>query len=176
MARRTRRGPSILEETVKSSALTVLVLAGALCAPAFGQSQTAPAEKPKAPAAEKEAPGEPDHIKVQHILISFKGKLPGRDIMRSMEEAKELAYQVLERARNGEDFDALVKEFTNDQAPGIYGMSNHGVQPAQGEYPRGRMVAAFGDVGFPLEVGEIGIADFNTSTSPYGWHIIKRVE
>jgi len=126
--------------------------------------------------AEKRASEEPDHVKVQHILISFKGKLPGRDIKRSMEEAKVLAYQLLERAQNGEDYDALVKEYTNDQAPGIYGMSNNGVKPALGEYPRGGMVGAFGNVGFVLEVGEIGIADFNTGTSPYGWHIIKRIE
>jgi hypothetical protein len=150
-------------------------MAGVLCAPAFAQNQTAPAEKPKAPAAGKEG-GEPDRIRVQHILISFKGRLPGQDISRSMEEAKTLAYQVLERARNGEDFDALVKEFTNDQAPGIYGMVNNGVSPEQGWYPRGRMVGAFGNVGFKLDVGEIGIADFNTETSPYGWHIIKRIE
>ena len=158
------------------STIPVLILAGALCAPAFAQNQTAPAEKPETPAAEKRASAEPDHIKVQHILISFKSKLPSKDITRSMEEAKELAYQVLERAQKGEDFDALVKEYTNDSAPGIYGMSNNGVTPRQGEYPRGRMVGAFGNVGFVLEVGEIGIADFSTSTSPYGWHIIKRIE
>ena len=158
------------------STIPVLILAGALCAPAFAQNQTAPAEKPETPAAEKRASAEPDHIKVQHILISFKSKLPSKDITRSMEEAKELAYQVLERAKNGEDYDALVKEYTNDQAPGIYAMSNNGVTAAKGEYPRGRMVGAFGNVGFVLEVGEIGIADFSEAASPYGWHIVKRIE
>jgi parvulin-like peptidyl-prolyl isomerase len=43
-------------------------------------------------------------------------------------------------------------------------------------FARDGMVPAFGDVGFPLAVGEIGMADFNPQTSPYGWHIIKRVE
>ena len=158
------------------STITALILTGALCAPAWAQNQTAPAEKPETPAAEKRASDEPDHIKVQHILIAFKGTLRGKPITRSMEEAKELAYQLLERAQKGEDFDALVKEYTSDSAPGIYGMSNNGVTPVQGEFPRGRMVGAFGNVGFVLEVGEIGIADFSTSTSPFGWHIIKRIE
>ena len=97
------------------STIPALILAGALCAPALAQNQTAPTEKPETPAAEKRASDEPDHIKVQHILIAFKGTLRGnRDITRSLEEAKELAYQVLERAQKGEDFDALVKEYTND--------------------------------------------------------------
>jgi parvulin-like peptidyl-prolyl isomerase len=157
--------------------IPVLILAGALCAPAMAQNQTAPAEKPDTPAAENRASAEPDHIKVQHILIAFKGTLRGnKAVTRSKEEAKELAYQLLERAQNGEDYDALVVEYTNDSAPGIYGMSNNGVTPAQGEYARGGMVGAFGNVGFVLEAGEIGIADFNPSTSPYGWHIIKRIE
>jgi hypothetical protein len=50
------------------------------------------------------------------------------------------------------------------------------VAPAQGEYARNKMVAAFGDTGFPLEVGEIGIADADRKKSPYGWHIVKRIE
>ncbi|TDI14197.1 MAG: hypothetical protein E2P04_01165 [Acidobacteria bacterium] len=165
-----------MEEIVKST-IPALILAGALCAPTLAQNQTAPAEKPDTPAAEERPSEEPDHIKVQHILIAFRGTLRGnKDVTRSMEEAKELAYQVLERAQQGEDFDALVKEYTNDQAPGIYAMANNGVTSAQGEYARGTMVGAFGNVGFVLEVGEIGIADFSTATSPFGWHIIKRIE
>ncbi len=59
--------------------------------------------------------------------------------------------------------------------PGIYGMSNRGASPARGEYGRDGMVPAFGNVGFVLNVGEVGIADFDRGTSPYGWHVIKRI-
>jgi parvulin-like peptidyl-prolyl isomerase len=38
------------------------------------------------------------------------------------------------------------------------------------------MVPAFGNVGFALKVGEIGIADYDPHTSPFGWHIIKRLK
>ena len=37
-------------------------------------------------------------------------------------------------------------------------------------------VPAFGNVGFKLAVGEIGIADYDPKTSPFGYHVIKRVE
>ncbi len=166
---------------MKPSLFPVLILAGVLSAPALAQSDKEPQTQPQTqPSTEKAMPeaaqGEPDHIKVQHILISFKGRLPGRDIARTQDEAKELAYSVFQRAQDGEDYDALVKEYTDDQAPGIYAMSNKGVTPGQGEYPRTRMVGAFGNVGFVLEVGEIGIADFDLGTSPYGWHIVKRIE
>jgi parvulin-like peptidyl-prolyl isomerase len=38
------------------------------------------------------------------------------------------------------------------------------------------MVPAFGNVGFSLAPGEIGMAEYDPRTSPYGWHIIKRLE
>jgi hypothetical protein len=121
---------------------------------------------------------EPDHIIVQHILIGFSGSVPGKAITRSKDEAKTLAYMVLSKAKAGDDFDSLVKEYTNDAFPGKYGMSNNGVSPdrSRGEYARSGMVGAFGNVGFKLGVGEIGIADYDPRTSPFGWHIIKRVE
>lgn len=120
---------------------------------------------------------EPEHIQVQHILIGFTGSVGGKQITRTQDESKKLAYEILGRARKGEDFDALVKQYTDDSAPGIYGMSNTGIAPSMpGESARNRMVAAFGDVGFKLKVGEIGIADYEPRTSPFGWHIIKRVK
>jgi parvulin-like peptidyl-prolyl isomerase len=118
-------------------------------------------------------PAEPERIEIQHVLISFAGT--GTKARRSQAEAAELAAATLARANAGEDFDALVRELTDDSPPGIYRLSNNGVSPASGEYPRNRMVAAFGNVGFALGVGDIGMADFDPRTSPYGWHIIKRL-
>lgn len=137
--------------------------------------ETLPAEKPVEAEA---AMSGPERIEVQHILISFQGAIPDEKVIRTQEEAEALAQQLLERAKAGEDFDALVKEFTDDQHPGIYRMSNTGIQPdsANQEYPRERMVRAFGDVGFSLQVGEIGMTSFDPDTSKYGWHIIKRLK
>jgi hypothetical protein len=125
-----------------------------------------------------------DHITVQHILIGFKdavgfqGSPPGKAATRTQDEAKKLAYDLLAKAKAGDQalFDQLVKDNTDDSPPGIYSLANNGVTPAQGEYPRGGMVPAFGNVGFSLKVGEIGISDYDPATSPYGWHIIKRIK
>jgi len=42
--------------------------------------------------------------------------------------------------------------------------------------PREGMVPAFGDVGFGLEVGAIGMSEYDPKSSPFGWHVIRRLE
>ena len=117
---------------------------------------------------------EPERISVQHILISFAGA--GTPATRTKAEAEKLAGETLARAKKGGDFDALVRELTDDSPPGIYAMCNRGQRAkSAGEYERDGMVPAFGNVGFVLEVGGIGMAAFDARTSPYGWHIIKRL-
>ena len=170
--------------------LIVLFMAGALIMVNCGKEESEKLEEGKKtqevktpdkkvePEMEKKE-GEPDRITVQHLLVAFQGTLPGNtEITRTREAAKKLAYNLMERARGGEDFDKLVKEFTNDSHPGIYSMSNFGVDPDKDakEYPRKGMVQAFGDVGFPLKVGEYGMADYDPKTSKYGYHLIKRIK
>jgi len=144
-----------------------------LLAAAPNPSEPKPATAPSPTAAGTK---EPDHITIQHVLIGFTGSVPGKNITRTQEEAKKLAEEVLARAKQGENFDELVKKYTDDSAPGIYSMANNGVAPAAGEYPRSRMVPAFGDAGFPLQVGEIGMATYEKAKSPFGWHIVKRLK
>src|SRR5206468_3328603 len=110
--------------------------------------------------------------------VGFQGRAPAKAAARTQDEAKKLAYDLLAKAKAGEDFNKLVADNTDDSPPGIYSMANNGVNPDQaaGEYPRGGMVPAFGNVGFALQVGQIGISDYDPATSPYGWHIIKRVK
>ena len=176
---------------------------------------------------------EPDRITIQHVLVSF-DDTPVQ-AKRSRTDAEELAQEVLKRAQGGEDFVALVRNFSDDPIqdddpqPGTYSLLNHGqagedfaevisglngraaeheaaltkrieggelsVEQAQEEmnrfieglqaeaeerqasfaHPRGAMVPAFGDVGFALAVGEVGLADYEKDASPFGWHIIKRL-
>jgi parvulin-like peptidyl-prolyl isomerase len=117
---------------------------------------------------------EPDHIQVAHVLISFAGC--GTEATRTKAEAEKLAGEVLARAKKGEDFPKLVQELSDDSGDGVYGMANVKVKPNPGEYPRQGMVAAFGDVGFMLDVGGVGMSAFDPRTSPFGWHIIKRLK
>jgi parvulin-like peptidyl-prolyl isomerase len=121
---------------------------------------------------------EPERVAVQHILIAFRGSVPDAKVTRSQADAEQLALKIFARAKAGEDFDAMVKTYTNDSYPGLYRMSNRGVTPdaSRQEFSRTRMVQAFGDVSFGLEVGGIGLAAYDPVTSKYGWHIIKRLE
>jgi len=122
--------------------------------------------------------GEPSVITVQHCLIGFVGSVRGKTISRSKDAAGELAAKLLEKAKSGESFDAIVKAYTNDSPPGIYTLANTGVRAdsRSGIYSRDGMVPAFGDVGFKLKVGEYGMSEHDPIASPYGWHIIKRIK
>jgi len=117
----------------------------------------------------------PDTVTVQHVLISFEGRLQ-KPIERNKKAALDLAWEIVDRAEAGEDFDALVQEYTDDSHPGIYTMTNRGVPKPKGLYGRDDMAVSFGDVSFRLDVGEIGMAKFHPDLSPFGYHVIKRLE
>ena len=118
---------------------------------------------------------EPERVVVQHVLVSFTGKVPGKMIQRSEEEARQLASEILARAEGGEDFDALVKEYTDDSYPGLYRMVNRGeVRQGDDEYRREDMAPGFGDVAFALAPDGIGLCEFDAMDSPFGFHVIKR--
>ena len=114
-------------------------------------------------------------VKVQHILIAFAGT--GLPQTRSKDQAEQLAAELFASIRAGADFDKLVREHTGRLThPGIYGMFADQSAAKPGDSPRTRMVAAFGNVGWRLKVGEVGVAGFDPAASPYGWHIVKRIE
>jgi len=127
---------------------------------------------------ETEPKREPDRITVQHCLIGFKGSVGDKPITRTKDEAKELATKLLAELKAGANFDEVIRTNTDDSPPGIYKMANKGiaVDRATGEMGRDGMVAAFGDTGFPLKIGEYGLAEYDSDKSPYGWHIVKRTE
>jgi len=166
--------------SVAAVAAVLGFLATTLACKSPAPASPAPATAAPSTATEVNHPPPPppaaEHIKLQHILVSFRGKVPGKNITRSQDEARVLAHQILDRAKKGEDFDSLVRTYTDDRAPGIYALANSGVTPGEGEFSRDRMVPAFGEVGFSLAPGEIGIAEYDPVKSPYGWHIIKRLE
>jgi parvulin-like peptidyl-prolyl isomerase len=69
---------------------------------------------------------------------------------------------ILARAKKGEDFAALAKEFTEDTGS----KANGGLYE---DFGRGKMVKAFEEAAFSVPVGQIsGIIE-----TTYGYHIIK---
>jgi hypothetical protein len=143
-----------------------------------GETTETPETSDTGKTPQTDASEQPKYIVLQHLLVGFDGSIPGRGIGRSKEDAEDLANKLYERATKGEDFDLLVSQHTDDSHPGIYKLANFGVEAdlGQGVFGRAQMVRAFGDVGFQLEVGELGMAEYDPETSQYGWHIIKRVE
>jgi len=162
------------------AAVAVLILVAMGCG---GGAEPKPESKPEPKASgaaagpvskpKREGP-EPDHIMVAHVLISFQGTRT--KATRSKDDAEKLAGDVLAKARKGDDFNKLIRDYSDDPGEGVYGMANFKINPVTPEAPRDGMVQAFGDVGFGLEVGEIGMAPYDAKKSPFGWHIIKRIK
>lgn len=112
-------------------------------------------------------------VKVQHILIAFAGASRSTTT-RTKEEAEALAADLWQQLEAGGDIDALMAANSDDPGPGIYTMTL-GASSTPQAYPRGQMAPAFGDSGWRLQVGEIGVAAYDPTKSPFGWHIIKRL-
>jgi len=103
----------------------------------------------------------PEQIRVRHILITWKpmGQPDDRAYIR------EQVTPILERARAGEDFAALAREFSDDFATKQVGGDT-------GMFHRGQMAPAFEAAAFALEPGEIS----EPVETAFGVHIIKLEE
>ncbi|HUS27512.1 MAG TPA: peptidylprolyl isomerase [Kofleriaceae bacterium] len=114
---------------------------------------------------------EPGMVHVQHVLIGWKdtpaakaGRVDEKAKNRDKAEADKMAQEVLGKAKAGEDFKALMKQYSEDP-----GSKDDGrVYPVAPDAP---MVEPFKDMSLRLKMGEVGMVK-----SPFGWHVIKRVE
>ncbi len=101
-----------------------------------------------------------DNASVKHILIKTKTEEAPEEGL-SDEEALAKATDIANRAKGGEDFDALVAEFNEDP-----GASENGYTFGPGE-----MVEAFETTSFAMKIGEIS----DPVKTEYGYHVIKRI-
>lgn len=104
-----------------------------------------------------------DFLRAKHVLIMTTDSLTGEDIDdEAMAEAEKKANEVLEKAKNGENFDALIEEFNED--PGM--ASNE-----EGYFFTDKqMVSEFENATKSIQPGE-----FTMCKSSYGYHIIQRL-
>ena len=101
---------------------------------------------------------EEETIRASHILIN----VPSGADAAAKAKARATIDAVLEKAKAGQDFAALAKEFSQDP----------GSAPLGGDlnyFQRGRMVAEFNDAAFALQPGQLS----GVVTTQYGYHIIK---
>ena len=103
-----------------------------------------------------------NYIAAKHILISTVDSTTGETI-RTDEEAKAEAQKILDRINAGEDYDALMNEYSED--PGLAG------NPDGYIFTEGDMVTEFYDGAKALAEDEVS----GLVKSDYGYHIIKRV-
>ena len=138
------------------------------------------ASPPPPPAAAPEP--EPSRITVQHVLVAFAGAARST-ATRTKEEAGKLALEVLDRAKKGEDIGDLARQYSSDPGGGRYTLLNTGVSGGPKDIPRDQFIKPFVDVAFKLKVGEVGLVNYDPERgadgrprSPFGWHVIKRLE
>ena len=169
------------------------LVAIALATPVAAENETMPAKKPakgeaqpKAASKKKEAAAatgpveskdilarEPvtEKAKVKHVLVGWKelapaygGGMAEKAKTRTKDEADKLAREILKKATAGADFDAMMKEFSEDPGSAATGMA-YDVTPSAG------LVPPFKNLSLRLKPNETGVVE-----TTYGWHIIKRVE
>ncbi len=104
---------------------------------------------------------QPEMVRASHVLISTRDAQQ-KELPEDKKAAKKkTAEEVLKRARAGEDFAKLAKEFSEDP----------GSKDKGGEYtfPRGQMVPEFEAAAFGLKPGQVS----DIVTTAFGYHIIK---
>lgn len=128
-------------------------------------AQSAPATETAEPAAKaKKEQGET--VVARHVLIQWMGAdRAGKSVVRTREQARQLAEELARRAKSGEDVGRLAVEYSDEPGAASRGGS-------LGRFGRGQMVRQFDAVVFALKPGEIS----DVVETGFGYHIIQRLE
>jgi foldase protein PrsA len=107
-----------------------------------------------------------NNAKVKHILIGWKDLAAHdpRAEKRTKAEAEAIVRTVVDKLKGGADFDAVMKEFSEDPGSAASG------RPYEVS-PDAQLVIEFKQLGLRLRVGEFGVVE-----SDFGFHIMKRFE
>ena len=97
-------------------------------------------------------------IKARHVLL----RLPGDATPAQRDSVTKLAQGIRDRARKGEDFAGLARQYS--QEPGAQQSGGD-----LGYFGRGQMVAPFEQAAFAMNVGDVS----DVVETPFGLHIIK---
>ena len=108
---------------------------------------------------------QPENVRAAHILLATRNLVTNDDLPPDKQKAqRDLADALLKRARAGEDFGKLAKDFSQDP----------GSKERGGEYvfTRGQMAMEFETAAFGMRPGQIS----DVVTTKFGFHIIKVLE
>ena len=108
----------------------------------------------------------PFSVKAGHILAKFPWKKDNsEETQEGREEAKEKIEMIDEKLKNGEDFEELARQYSDDEVSGKSGGD-------LGYISEGQMVEEFDRALFSLDVGEVS----KIIETEFGFHIIKVYE
>ncbi|MBI4228913.1 MAG: peptidylprolyl isomerase [Deltaproteobacteria bacterium] len=96
-----------------------------------------------------------DEVKISHILIS-------PDAAGGEDQAKQRADEIAERAKSGEDFEKLAREYSDDTISAVKGGE-------LGYFKRGDLVESLESAAYSTPAGQVG----GPVRSPAGYHIVK---
>jgi parvulin-like peptidyl-prolyl isomerase len=108
-----------------------------------------------------------NNAQVKHILISWKDLESAQDERskkRTKAEAEALVKSLMGQIKAGADFDALMKQYSEDPGSASSGRA----YPVS---PDAQLVIEFKQLALRLNVNEVGVVQ-----SDFGFHIMKRVE
>lgn len=108
---------------------------------------------------------QPEQVRAAHVLLMTQDPQTKQELPADKKEAKKKqAEEIVKRARAGEDFAKLAKEFSEDP----------GSKDKGGEYtfPRGQMVPEFEASAFSLGTNQVS----DVVTTQFGYHVIKTYE
>jgi len=108
---------------------------------------------------------QPEMVRVSHILLSTRNPDTNSEIPEAQKATKhKTAEDLVKRARAGEDFAKMAKEYSEDP----------GSKDKGGEYqfPRGQMAPEFEAASFTLKTNEVS----DVVTTQFGYHVIKSSE
>ncbi|HVJ17258.1 MAG TPA: peptidylprolyl isomerase [Polyangiaceae bacterium] len=163
--------PSLLALAALAAGCVVTTLEGPgdpprIAPPPPGAGTTAKEESFGENFAEAPASTTPEVISARHLLVQYRGAMRSPpSITRSKEEARLRAQEALARAQAGEDFTALVAEYSDE--PGAASRGGN-----LGRFERKMMVPEFSDAAFRLEPGDLS----EVVETPFGFHVIQRTE
>jgi len=102
-----------------------------------------------------------EEVKASHVLIAYKGAQRS-SATRTKDEAQKLASDISKRSQKGEDIGKLAEKYSDDGSA----KQNRG---DLGYFTWGRMVGAFQEVAFAMEIGSVS----DPVETPFGFHVIK---
>ncbi|MDH3591529.1 MAG: peptidylprolyl isomerase, partial [Planctomycetota bacterium] len=118
-------------------------------------------------------------VRLKHIHIPFEGaKDAPKGIPLDKAGAAAIAREVMQRLGAGEDFGQIGAErhYTKSRYKATFSLVESTVRLKRGDLRRDNVPKALARLAFNLELGQAGVCEYHEVESPYGYHVLLRIE